>query len=372
MVKPMIEEHQPLERGQALATNYVRRYYLYFTASIILLALALLLGISLGSINISPTIVLRIIFQKFLPGSLFEISSETSRSLDIDNVVIWSIRAPRVAVAALVGAGLSIAGAQMQGLFKNPLASPDIVGTSSGGAFGAVLAIALGFATRSLFYLPIFAFIGAVVSLFVVYTIATQRGRTPVATLLLAGVVCTALIGAASSFVITLKFVSYQVAQEILFWLLGGLDSRSWIHVWMVLPGTAIGLLISLIFSRDLDLMLLGEESAASLGVEVEQVKRIIITEVALITGAAVAVSGVVGFVGLVIPHIVRILIGPSHTRLILGSAITGASFLVLADLVARTLIRPEEIRLGIITAAFGAPFFLYLLMRHRREALTL
>lgn len=373
MAKPMIKEHQPPSSTTHAHQEHRRRsYYTYFTASIILLLLALLLGISLGSINIPPAMVLRVILEKLLPGNFFGIGNDAVQSLDNENVIIWSIRAPRVVVAALVGAGLSIAGAQMQGLFKNPLASPDIVGTSSGGAFGAVLAISFGFATRSIFYLPVFAFIGAAVSLFVVYTIATQRGRTPVATLLLAGVACTALIGAASSFVITLKFVSYQVAQEILFWLLGGLDSRSWIHVWMVLPCTVIGLLISLFFSRDLDLMLLGEESAASLGVEVERVKRIIITEVALITGAAVAVSGVVGFVGLIIPHIVRIIIGPSHARLILGSAITGASFLVLADLLARVLIRPEEVRLGIITAAVGAPFFLYLLMRHRREALIL
>ena len=193
---------------------------------------------------------------------------------EADRVVVWLIRTPRVLVAALVGAGLALAGAQMQGLFHNPLASPDLVGTSAGGAFGAVLAIACGLATRSLWYLPLLAFLSAMGALFAVYAIATQRGRTPVATLLLAGVALSALISAATSLVISLQFVNYQVAQEIVFWLMGGLDSRTWVHVGMVTPCVALGALIAFAVRRELDVLLLGEEAAASLGVNVEHIKR--------------------------------------------------------------------------------------------------
>jgi iron complex transport system permease protein len=278
------------------------------------------------------------------------------------------IRTPRVLVAALAGAALAMAGAQMQGLFKNPLASPDIVGTSSGGALGACVALVSGLALRSLFYLPVFSFVGAFFALFAVYVISTRQGRTPMATLLLTGVALNALIGAATSFLITMSWVRFDVAQEILFWLLGGLDNRGWPHFWLALPGIIAGTIVSLVYTRELDLMLTGEETAQSLGVDVEQVKRVVLTCAALLTGTAVAVSGVVGFVGLIVPHIVRLIIGPSHRRLIPASALTGAVFLIFADLLARTLRSPEEIRLGIITAAFGAPFFLYLLLRHRRE----
>jgi iron complex transport system permease protein len=344
------------------------RTFLVFVSLAALLVLAVVAGVSLGSANVEPMVVARVLLSKVLPSGWID----TSNISEGEMVVVWLIRAPRVLVAAFVGAGLAITGTEMQGLFKNPLASPDIVGTSAGASFGAVLSIALGLSTRSLFYLPLFAFIGALVALFVVYSIATMRGRTPVATLLLSGVALNALIGAATSFVISLQLVSYQAAQEILFWLMGGLDSRTWQHFWLIAPCVVVGVLISLAFMRELDLMLMGEEAASSLGVEVEHTKRIVLTSAALMTGAAVAVSGIVGFVGLVVPHIVRLLIGPSHKRLLPASALAGASFLIFADLLARTLIRPEEIRLGIITAAFGAPFFLYLLLRHKRESMTL
>ena len=318
----------------------------------------------MGSTSIEPGVVVRVLLSHLLPSGWVDLSAvgEPQRA------VVWLLRTPRVLVAALVGAALAVAGAQMQGLFKNPLASPDIVGTSAGGAFGAVLAIATGLATHSLFYLPAFSFVGAFIALFAVYFISTRHGRTPIATLLLAGVALSALIGAATSFIITMTWVRYEVAQEILFWLLGGLDNRTWAHFLLAVPCIAVGIAVSLVYTRDLDLLLTGDETAYSLGVEVEHVKRVVLTSAALLTGTAVAVSGVVGFVGLIVPHMVRLIIGPAHRRLIPASALTGAMFLVLADLLARTLHRPEEIRLGIITAAFGAPFFLYLLLKHRRE----
>jgi len=336
----------------------------YFIIVSILLIIVSIFGIAIGSTDIPIEIVLRVLALKLLPSDWIETQGIT----ESQQVIVWLIRTPRVIIAALVGAALAMAGAQMQGLFQNHLASPGIVGTSSGGALGAVIALATGLATHSLFYIPIFSFLGAFLALFTVYALATRRGNTPVATLLLAGIALNALIGAITSFVITMTWVEYEVAREMIFWLMGGLDSRTWSHVWIALPGIIMGSIIALLYTRELDILLMGTDTAYSLGVEVEQVKRIILTSAALLTGAAVAVSGVVGFVGLVIPHIVRLMIGPLHRYLIPASALTGATFLILADLLARTLHRPEEIRLGILTAVFGAPFFLYLLIQHRQE----
>lgn len=342
-----------------------QRAFVYFSIITVLLFVLIIVGVAVGTTFVPAGAVLRVLLFQVLPGGWVDISDIP----EPQHVIIWLIRAPRVMVAAVVGAGLAVAGTQMQGLFKNPLASPDIVGTSAGGALGAVLALATGLAMRSLFYLPLFSFVGAFLALFAVYFISTRHGRTPVATLLLAGIALTSLIGAVTSFLITMTWVRWEVAQEILFWLMGGLDSRTWSHFLMAIPCVVLGIGLSLFYSRDLDLLLAGEETATSLGVEIEHVKRIVLTSAALMTGAAVAVSGVVGFVGLIVPHIVRLIIGPAHRRLIPASALTGAAFLVFADLLARTLLRPEEIRLGIVTATFGAPFFLYLLLRHRKEA---
>ncbi len=339
------------------------RTKLFFLVAALLLVFLILLGIATGSTSLDLAVVVRVLVGKVIPVI------DTGGIAAGDAAIVWAVRVPRVLVAAIVGASLAIAGAQMQGLFKNPLASPDITGTSSGAALGAVIALASGLAARSLFYLPLFAFAGALASLFAVYLIATRRGRTPVATLLLAGVATGALISAATSFVITLSWVSYDVAGEIVFWLLGGLDSRTWIHVWLALPPFVIGGALALFYTRELDLLTGGEDAALALGVEVETVKRVMLVGAALLTGASVAVGGIVGFVGLIVPHVVRLTIGPAHGKLIPASALAGAVFLVAADLLARVLLRPQEIRLGIITAAVGAPFFLYLLLRERDRA---
>jgi iron complex transport system permease protein len=335
----------------------------YFVIVTIVLVVAFVAGIALGSASMTGSAVARVLAFHILPQGIVDISDIS----EPQQVIVWLIRTPRVIVAALVGAGLAVAGAQMQGLFRNALASPDIVGTSSGGVLGAVLALATGLAMRSIFYLPVMSFAGALVALFLVYAIATRRGRTPVSTLLLTGVALNTLIGALTSFVISLQWVRWEVAQEILFWMMGGLDSRTWKHVWLALPCVVIGLTVALVYSRDLDVLMLGEETALAVGADIENVKRVILTSAALLTGAAVAVSGLIGFVGLVAPHIVRLIIGPKHRYLLPASALTGAAFLILTDILARTVNRPEEIRLGIVTAILGAPFFLYLLLRHYR-----
>jgi iron complex transport system permease protein len=336
-----------------------RRFLVSLAVLVVVLVGLVIVGIATGTTSIAPTRVARIVFNP-----MFWSGPPTS---DSEAIVIWAIRAPRVLVAVLVGAALAVAGAQLQGLFQNPMASPDVIGTSTGGALGAVVSIVLGLAQRSLVWLPGLAFAGALGSLALVYGITSRRGRTPIAMLLLAGVALSALLGAITSFLVTLHWVRYDVA-EVIFWLMGGLDSRTWVHVWMAAPPILAGLALSLVYARDLDVFVSGEETAASLGVEVERVKRVVLVVAALLTGASVAVSGVVGFVGLIVPHIVRLLVGPSHRRLVPAAALAGAAFLVAADLIARTALRPEEISLGVITASCGAPFFLYLLTRYGKE----
>jgi len=335
----------------------------YFATVTILLCVGFIAGIAIGSSPVPAAIAARVLASHSLPHGWIDVSDVA----EPQQIIVWLIRTPRVIVAALVGAGLAVAGAQMQGLFRNPLASPDVIGSSSGGVLGAVLALATGLAMRSPFYLPLMSFAGALLALFLVYAIATRHGRTPVSTLLLTGVAFNALIGAITSFVISLQWVRWEVAQETLFWMMGGLDSRTWKHVWLSLPCILIGLVVAFVYSRDLDVLLLGEETASAVGAEVEKLKRVVLTSAALLTGAAVSVSGLIGFVGLVIPHIVRLIIGPRHRYLLPASALTGAAFLIFMDILARTVHRPEEIRLGIVTAILGAPFFLYLLLRHYR-----
>lgn len=334
----------------------------FFLLTVLFLLVAAVTGISFGSTSVPMESVVVVLWGKVTGWA------DLSGVTEADLAVIWLIRSPRVLIAGMVGCALAVAGAQMQGLFQNPLASPDIIGTSTGGALGAVLALATGMAMRSIYYLPLLSFVGALLAAFLVYIIATNRGRAPVSTLLLSGVALNALLGAITSFIVSLKWLRWEIAQEVLFWMLGGLEHRTWVHVRLMLPALVIGLVVAMAYHRELDLLLLGDESATAVGVDVESVKRVVLTSAALLTGAAVAVSGVIGFVGLLIPHFVRMFLGPRHKFLLPASALTGAWFLIFTDLLSRTLKRPEEIKIGILTAFFGAPFFLYLLIKHRRR----
>jgi len=340
----------------------------FYLILFILLIIVCLSGVAIGSTEIPFVWVVQVILAKCLPVGWVNIE----HIAESHQVIIWLIRVPRVLVAALVGAALAVAGVEMQGLFQNPLASPGIMGTSSGAALGAVLALSTGLSTYAWFYLPIFAFSGAGLALMVVYLLASDTEGTPVATLLLAGVALNALLSALISLVISLNWSQYEMAREMVFWLMGGLDSRTWSHLLMAVPGILLGGMIAMLYRRELDILLLGTETAYSLGVKVERVKKMLLTSTALLTGTAVAVSGIIGFVGLMIPHLVRLVIGPRHRYLIPISALVGAIFLVSVDLLARTIHRPEEIRLGILTALFGAPFFLYLLRQQRRHTVDL
>ena len=328
----------------------------------VLLAAAAVAGIAVGSTGIAWRAVVRVLAARALPAGWVDAGDVS----EAEQVIVWLIRTPRVATAALVGGALAVAGTQMQALFRNPLAEPGVIGISQGAALGAVVAFVSGFASASVFWLPLSAFAGALGALAAVRAVAARAGRTPPATLLLAGIALGALFTAVATLLISLSVVNWQVANEVVFWLMGGLDNHTWTHVWMCLPPVAAGAAAARWHTRDLDLLLLGEETAASLGVDVERVRRTMLATAALLTGAAVAVSGVVGFVGLIVPHMLRLVLGPSHRTLLPAALLGGALFVIVCDLLARTVHPPTEIRLGVVTAACGAPFFLYLLRRHR------
>jgi iron complex transport system permease protein len=277
--------------------------------------------------------------------------------------IVRQLRLPRIALAAVVGFALATAGAVMQGFFRNPMADPSIIGVSAGAAVGAVATIALPLALP--FGLQGAAFVGALLAAFAVYLIATENGRTPVATLLLAGVAVQALLGAVISY---LLLQSGESLEQAVFWLMGTLHNSSWGEVEVTLPLAVLAFAALLAYARDLNVLLLGEEDARTLGIEVERTKRVLLGVSAIITAAAVAVAGVIGFVGLIVPHVMRLVVGPDHRLLLPTSALAGATFLVATDTVARA--GAAELPVGIVTAALGAPFFLYLLRRREVHAL--
>lgn len=283
--------------------------------------------------------------------------------------IVWQVRMPRVLTGILVGAASAVSGAVLQGLFRNPLASSTVLGVSSGAAFGAVLALFLGLASVTVWALPAFAFVGAALSLALVCGIAMQRGQVPIATLLLAGIAVSAMNIALGSFVQALALERWEVGKSIVYWTMGGLDGRTWDHIMLIAPIAAISLLAISAYHRDLDLMLLGEIHASAVGVNVARVRWHLLLAVALLDSAAVAVSGGIGFIGLVVPHIVRLLIGPHHRYLLPLSAIAGAALLAGADLVLRYYFPAKDIPVGVVTAALGAPFFLWLLYRQRKAS---
>ena len=336
---------------------------IFYAILLPLLVVILLAGIGIGSTSISWSTILRVIELKLLPPA-WSASHPVSRA---DEVIVWIIRIPRVVVAFFVGAGLATAGVIMQGLFRNPLAEPGIVGAGAGAVLGGVISFVAGWSARSVITLPIMAMLGALLALILVYAMATRGGVTPVATLLLSGVAASALLGALSSLLLSVNIVNWQIAQDIVFWMMGGLDARTWTHAWLCAPFVIVGIVAGLVQTRDLDLLQLGEETAASFGVNIESSKRLLTLTAAVLTGAAVAVAGMIGFVGLLVPHAVRLILGPANRTLLIGSAVVGGAFLVLCDILARTLHPPVELRLGIVTSLFGGPLFIFLLIRQYR-----
>jgi iron complex transport system permease protein len=284
-----------------------------------------------------------------------------------DQWIIMNLRLPRVFLAGIVGASLAVAGATMQGLFRNPMASPSIIGISAGAAFGASLAIVLGVSWASgALAIPAMAFVFSFITLFLVYAVSRNRsGYVPVETLLLAGIAIGALF---SALVSTLQYFSGDKLSGVVFWLMGGLNNATWEQVMISVPAVILGSSVIMVLARDLNAIMVGEEQASNLGINVNQTRILLLLAASLITAMAVSVSGIIGFVGLIIPHVIRILVGPDHRVLLPASILGGALFMIWTDTVARTIISPAELPVGIITSLLGAPFFIYLLMSRKRS----
>ena len=312
-----------------------------------LLVVSALVSATTGPVHIDAGTVAEIALAS-LPW--FETTAEETA-----RIIVQRVRMPRIVLAAAVGFALGCAGTVMQGFFRNPMADPSLVGVSSGAAVGAVAVIAAGVSVP--FGIPLAAFVGALCAAFGVYLIATEGGRTPVATLLLAGLAVQTLLGAVVSFMLV---NSGRGLREAIYWLMGHLHTSTWAEARVVLVITAPAFVVLLFFARDLNALLLGEEDAHGVGIEVETTKRVLLVLASVVTAAAVAMTGVIGFVGLIVPHVMRILVGPDHRIVLPTSALAGATFLVVTDTVARS--GAAELPVGIVTAAVGAPFFLYLL----------
>ncbi|GAB4138505.1 MAG: iron ABC transporter permease [Planctomycetota bacterium] len=290
----------------------------------------------------------------------------------VDEFVVTRIRLPRLVVALFGGASLGVAGAVMQATFRNPLASPDIVGTAAGAAFGGAAAIVLGYAAKAILIVPLFSLCGALGVTWLVFALAASASRFSTTALLLAGVALNTLVGALTTFIVTFTFDNYTASSRVLFWLMGGLDSRTWEHASITAGGFFAFAALVVPRIRILDLLTLGNDSIHALGLDAHGSRRGVLWLACGLTATTVANTGGIAFVGLVVPHLARMLVGPSHRTLLPASALLGALLLVLADLGCRNVPPDWNLRLGVVTSMLGAPYFLWLLARHKRgEALA-
>ncbi|HLS23925.1 MAG TPA: iron ABC transporter permease [Pseudogracilibacillus sp.] len=328
---------------------------------LILLLFSIIVSLSIGTAKLPLSHVWGILFQQ-LPFVGKYITPEWATSTE---QIILKVRLPRVVLAILVGASLSLAGAGFQGVLRNPLADPYILGVSSGAAVGAAFIILFNLQSVlfGLWTIPIVAFITALLSLLVVLRLANVQGQYQLETIILAGVVVSAFL---SSFVSLMVSLSDKVVNQIVFWLMGSLAMQGWSFIIVLIPYVVVGFVVLLAYSQHLNLFALGERQAAHLGINVKRTRLTILIVSTLITAAAVSIVGTIGFVGLVVPHLVRLIVGPDYRVIIPITAIAGAIYVLWADTLARTLLSPTEIPLGVVTAFLGAPFFGYLLRRSK------
>ncbi|MGE5578132.1 MAG: FecCD family ABC transporter permease [Syntrophothermus sp.] len=324
------------------------------------LVLGMLLATATGTVQIGLYKVVQILWHR-LP---YLGEGPAARWSPTEEVITMAVRLPRVILAAVVGTALAAAGVVFQGLFRNPMADPYVVGVSAGAALGATVAISLRLnAQAGIYAVPFLAFIGALLTSQLVYLLAKVGNKVSVTSLLLAGIAVGSFLSAVVSLLMVLK---NDGLQEIVFWMMGGFSARSWQHVYMALPYVLAGLAVIFAFRREMNLLLLGEETAQQLGVNVHRLQVVLLAAGSLVAAAAVSVSGIVGFVGLIVPHVMRLLVGADHRLLLPAAALAGGLFLLAADTLARIVLAPLEVPVGILTALTGAPFFLYLLRRSR------
>lgn len=340
-------------------------YKTLFYLSAALLFVLMVFSSTIGVADISFREAIRIVLSKIpLVGGLVSSTEDSTHRL-----IVLNIRLPRIMLAACVGTGLSTVGAAMQGMFKNPMADPGVLGISTGAALGATLAMVTGIQKQvwAIGAVAAAAFAGALLTAFLVYGIARVGNRVPTVTLLLSGVAVSFLFSAAIT--IIMLFNREQI-ENIVLWMMGSVSAASWQQVLVIMPVVLSGVIITASFSRSLNIMSTGDDTAKSLGVEVENVKKILLAVSSVLVGACVAVSGIIGFVGLVIPHIVRLMLGSDHRVVFPFSVVGGAAFMVICDTLARSLIPPAEMPVGAITSLFGAPFFIFLLLKSKRKVI--
>jgi iron complex transport system permease protein len=332
------------------------------TALALVVAAIAIVAIGVGSIHIAPAKVIDALFGGWPAGD-----EQASR----DALIINGIRLPRVLLGLSVGAALAVAGAIMQGIFRNPLADPGLIGVSSGAAFAAAATIVLGdhfiqIGDLPFLALPVAAFVGALAATLILYAVASRAGRTSMTVMLLAGIALAALASAGTGW---LAFVSDdRQLRDLTFWSLGSLGGASWTKVEAVAPLIPPVLIAAPFLARGLNAMALGESEAFHLGINIQVLKSLSIMLVSVAVGAAVACSGLIGFVGIIVPHFLRLVIGPDYRLLLPASALLGGGLLLVADILARTLVAPSELPIGILTATIGGPFFLWLLLSRRQE----
>ncbi|WHZ01162.1 iron ABC transporter permease [Neobacillus sp. YX16] len=334
--------------------------WLYVISGGLVLGISLL-GLFYSSVTVTVPTILHIILDKTLNmGWLTDIAKN-------EEMIIWNIRLPRVLLAFCIGASLALAGAAFQGLLRNPLADPYTIGVSSGASLGAVLVLFFQVTIVGLgsFTLPVVAISFGLISLFIVFGLVRLSSKSlAIETIILAGIIVSAFIGSLVSLIISLS--DRESMTQIIYWLYGSVGMRGWSHIQLILPFMLIGSFILIYHYRELNALALGEDAADHIGVDVKKGKTFVLIGASLLTGAAVAVSGSIGFVGLVIPHLVRLVTGPNHRHVLPLSMLVGGAFLILADLMARTIIAPKELPIGVITALIGAPVFALLLIRER------
>lgn len=343
--------------------SYYRRAMII---SIMVLIAVIIFATNLGVASINFEKTSRIILSKIpFVNNLITLNDIKETSA----IIILKIRLPRIILAALVGSGLSIVGAAFQGIFKNPMAEPYVLGVSSGASVGATIAIVLG-AGLSFFgitFETLFAFIGAILTTVLVYSIARVGNKVPVVNLLLSGVVISFFFSSIISILMTLNS---DKVDKIVFWLMGSVAAASWTQIVLITPVLCVGFYIIYYYSRDLNVILMGEEEAKTMGVNVEMVKTRLLIVSALVVGVIVSFSGIIGFVGLIIPHIIRLIFGSDNRIVIPFSAVYGAIFMIVCDTIARIALNPTELPVGVITSFFGAPFFIYLLYKSKKKVL--
>ena len=322
--------------------------------------MSFVVGVGWGAVAIGPDEVLRVLAKRLFA---WRIGGDVELQKD---AVLWTIRLPRVLLSLSVGSALGVSGAALQGVFRNPLADPGLIGVSSGAALGAVAAIVGGFSAFGLWSVPFAAFLGSILATLLVFSMAHRNGRVEVVTLVLCGVAINALSGAGIGLLTSIA--NDRQLREVSFWQLGSVGGATWETIRAIVPFVLIALLILPRLARRLDLLVLGEREARHLGVNVERTRLTVIVLCGLACGAAVAVAGILSFVGLIVAHLIRLVNGPGHRVLLPASALGGAAMLTFADLIARTAVVPREIPLGVMTAMLGAPIFLFLIRRSQRE----